>query len=570
MLLLLVALSVGLTVCDSAELLHSPYVNDACRRDVLQDGFELSTKGIALVLGHKLLKENPFMVHFVSKEHKQALYSIHIIGKDPNRFFPDLARPHDWYSHHEAISLEDWEGIFSTQWSRGHMVPSADHNHSPSLFYMHNIVLQDRSMNSKQWSSLEESMRLTSTNHPGCRDFNNVVITGILVDEPPSKTDIHHEGRQLQHTIPSHLFKILYCPQSDAAWFHVMENNQGAATVDMTYDELNQRLSISLDKLYPKLRSAEFKAATLQYIAPSWEEVLHVSRLAGWADAATYGYQRSAAKVENKMQEFSQVTSLDAVFGIRVFNIMLEAIGLILQKRLPPVHQDSTLSLVVRGASTAHQSFSSTPFSLIIPDSTTEGGDSDTHEFSLFDDVDDANPIGDLKFIKQSMIPKSMFHSGLGIFAIQGKHLFMTYLEQRLARQYKFQTVSTPYEEGDQKRRLLTIDQAATEIQNSVKHMLQEHGIIESSHIDAASVAAEAGRRRDPGKAEDSQPGCTLTRIVHECIQAEQEWILHILKPNRELDRDVNDHIKRDVQNLVNALNLDRLSHLDVLCDPSK
>jgi len=138
-----------------------------------------------------------------------------------DQFEADMRLPEDWRSE-----LADFKG---SGYDRGHLAPSADMP-SPAAdaqsFLLSNIVAQDSQNNRNLWAAIEKAVRALA------RHREIFVVTGPLWI---GKEVIWLNGRVM---VPTHLYKLIYDPQNQAAAAYLVENAPDKAHRAISLDEL--------------------------------------------------------------------------------------------------------------------------------------------------------------------------------------------------------------------------------------------------------------------------------------------------------------------------------------------
>lgn len=114
----------------------------------------------------------------------------------------------------ERAELEDYRG---SGYSRGHMAPAADMPTAEAMaqsFSLANMVPQDQVHNAGAWSKIEQDTRKYVMRARG----DVFVYTGPLFDAKPPTVG---SGRV---AVPSHLFKVVYDPNTGMSWAHLHAN----------------------------------------------------------------------------------------------------------------------------------------------------------------------------------------------------------------------------------------------------------------------------------------------------------------------------------------------------------
>lgn len=137
----------------------------------------------------------------------------------------------------ERAELEDYKG---SGWSRGHMAPAGDMptaEGKAQSFSLANMVPQNPKQNGGSWSRVEEDTRKYVMRARG----DVYVITGPVF-QPGAETI--GSGRV---AVPSHVFKLVYDPNTGKSWAHWQENSPNALVGrPISYGELVSRTKMEL------------------------------------------------------------------------------------------------------------------------------------------------------------------------------------------------------------------------------------------------------------------------------------------------------------------------------------
>src|SRR5690606_31134956 len=129
----------------------------------------------------------------------------------------------------ERAQLEDYRG---SGYDRGHMAPAADMPNAQAIaqsFSLANMVPQAPQNNRKTWVGIERATRQYVMRAKG----DDHVFTGpVFLGNQVSTIG---NGRVM---VPTHLFKLVYDPNTNRAWAHWVENTDDArAGKPITYEE---------------------------------------------------------------------------------------------------------------------------------------------------------------------------------------------------------------------------------------------------------------------------------------------------------------------------------------------
>lgn len=172
---------------------------------------------------------------------KTPVYAAEVLSKSrllaakaqrrTNLFFPDQRVPHK-----ERSSLEDYRG---SGFDRGHNAPSADQGTPEGVaqsFALSNMMPQAAKNNQGPWADIEQSTRKYVLRAKG----NVFVVTGsVLLPGACHYPNLPRCQIGRGVTVPSHLFKLVYDPNSGRAWAHWIENTDSATvSKPITYEQL--------------------------------------------------------------------------------------------------------------------------------------------------------------------------------------------------------------------------------------------------------------------------------------------------------------------------------------------
>lgn len=139
-----------------------------------------------------------------------------------NVFMEDIRLPREW-----RADLSDFR---HSGFDRGHLSPAGDMP-SPAAdaesFLLSNIVAQDPKLNRTLWSAIEQAVRALA------RHREIYVITGALW----KGQDITWLGRRVM--VPTHLYKLIYDPENEAAAAYLVENAPNKAHTPVSLEELS-------------------------------------------------------------------------------------------------------------------------------------------------------------------------------------------------------------------------------------------------------------------------------------------------------------------------------------------
>ncbi|WP_342051340.1 MULTISPECIES: DNA/RNA non-specific endonuclease [unclassified Cupriavidus] len=141
-------------------------------------------------------------------------------------FYEEKRIPSGW-----RATLEDYKG---SGLDRGHLTPSADASNPHSdfeTFALSNIVPQSADGNRNAWAAIEKAVRALA------RHRQVFVITGPLF--------IAEEGKPIRWlkrrvAVPSHIYKVVYDPASNAGGAYVLENEDFKRPREVSILELEQ------------------------------------------------------------------------------------------------------------------------------------------------------------------------------------------------------------------------------------------------------------------------------------------------------------------------------------------
>lgn len=147
-------------------------------------------------------------------------------------------------------------------WSKGHMAPAADFKWSENAmkesFYYTNCCPQDESLNSGQWSTLENKVRNWA------EQFGNVtVVTGPIIGK-----NINGTIGENQVVIPDALFKAILADNQAIAF--VMYNRSSNANMQKCAMSVNQLEKISGLDLFQELNDNIEESIESTYSLKYW------------------------------------------------------------------------------------------------------------------------------------------------------------------------------------------------------------------------------------------------------------------------------------------------------------
>lgn len=156
-----------------------------------------------------------------------------------DRFFADARLPQS-----ERAELADYK---RSGFSRGHLAPSADMSTEESMaqsFSLANMVPQSSRQNGGPWAKIEQDTRRYVQRAKG----DVYVITGPVFDGAEQR--IGANGVR----VPTHLFKLVYDPQTGRSWAHWQANRDDeVVSRPISYEELVKRTGV---RWLPKLAAA--------------------------------------------------------------------------------------------------------------------------------------------------------------------------------------------------------------------------------------------------------------------------------------------------------------------------
>ncbi len=163
--------------------------------------------------------------------------------KRSNKFFADARLP-----RLERAELDDYK---ESGYDRGHMAPAGDMATEAGMaqcFSLANMVPQDPKNNQRIWNKIEDSTRKYIQRASG----DVYVITGPVFASKPATIGSNRVW------VPSHLYKLIYDPNTKKAWAYWIENRADASLgAPISYAELVQKTGIEfLPKSHLSLRLA--------------------------------------------------------------------------------------------------------------------------------------------------------------------------------------------------------------------------------------------------------------------------------------------------------------------------
>lgn len=173
-------------------------------------------------------------LYAVERLNRRTIIAARGVSRPDGReaFFPDPR-----LKRGERSELSDFKGAVNRDLpcDRGHLVPAADQADEEAMassFALSNVVCQAPKANRSSWSAVEADTRKYIARAAG----DVYVITGTVFD-----TDAR-AGRTRR---PSHLFKLVFDPNTNRAWAHFQPNSDSARMgPPISYDELRRRTGI--------------------------------------------------------------------------------------------------------------------------------------------------------------------------------------------------------------------------------------------------------------------------------------------------------------------------------------
>jgi len=157
-----------------------------------------------------------------------------------NHFYPEARLPMQ-----DRAQLDDYKG---SGFDRGHMAPAADMPTPQAMaqsFSLANMVPQAPENNRKTWAGIEKDTR----------SYAKRARRGVYVYSGPVYSGAIRTIGQGKVQVPSHLFKLVYDPETGRAWAHWVENTDEAqAGRPISYAELVRRTGI---EFLPGLKVAD-------------------------------------------------------------------------------------------------------------------------------------------------------------------------------------------------------------------------------------------------------------------------------------------------------------------------
>ena len=152
--------------------------------------------------------------------------------KRTDKFFADARLPRS-----ERAELSDYKG---SGYSRGHMAPAGDMPTPAAMaqsFSLANMVPQNSKQNSGPWAKIEKDTRQYALRARG----DVYVITGPVFERGSTRVGAN------EVSVPTHLFKLVYDPETKRAWAHWQQNADSArAGAPISYPELTRRVGMEL------------------------------------------------------------------------------------------------------------------------------------------------------------------------------------------------------------------------------------------------------------------------------------------------------------------------------------
>lgn len=137
----------------------------------------------------------------------------------------------------ERAELGDYRG---SGYSRGHMAPAGDMHNPEAMaqsFSLANMVPQDQRHNAGAWSKIEQDTRKYVMRAKG----DVYIFTGPVYGAGPQTVRIG------QVAVPSHLFKLVYDPETGRSWVHWQGNRpETKVGPPISYEEFVRRTGLRL------------------------------------------------------------------------------------------------------------------------------------------------------------------------------------------------------------------------------------------------------------------------------------------------------------------------------------
>lgn len=149
-----------------------------------------------------------------------------------NRFFADARLPRQ-----ERAELNDYK---NSGYARGHMAPAGNMATATAMeqsFSLANMIPQNQKQNSGPWAKIEADTRKYALRAAG----SVYVITGPVYGPDSIAIGANKVG------VPSHLYKLVYDPNTAKAWAYWQSNtDQARVGKPISYIELKKRIGLDL------------------------------------------------------------------------------------------------------------------------------------------------------------------------------------------------------------------------------------------------------------------------------------------------------------------------------------
>lgn len=152
----------------------------------------------------------------------------------------------DWIGEDQSMTSKDYEGAYSdASYDRGHLAPLSSFSGSSywsETNIMTNVVPQHYKLNRGAWRMLEERAL-----HASKAFTELMVIDGVVNPSVKKMKDL--PGSKKNHSVPTHLYKIIYAPRENGGEFvaFIFENSEKEAQLCesiVTLDNLQQQTGV--------------------------------------------------------------------------------------------------------------------------------------------------------------------------------------------------------------------------------------------------------------------------------------------------------------------------------------
>lgn len=169
---------------------------------------------------------------------RAPLWSAQLLTPSTVQNASNIPRSNDFREDENLV--DDWRNKLSdfrgSGYDRGHIAPAGDmpsQQADSESFILSNIIAQDEDLNRNLWAAIEMAVRRLSQHKPV------YVITGPLWVGP----EVNWLRSRVM--VPTHIYKLVYDPRTDAAGVYLVENKPRARHREITVSELEALAGIS-------------------------------------------------------------------------------------------------------------------------------------------------------------------------------------------------------------------------------------------------------------------------------------------------------------------------------------